>query len=236
MAVALRLTPQLVARVPRAFPPAVAAASGNPLASDEDHAAVLASIHNNRPASEAARGEFWVFAYGSLIWNPGFSFADARPARAHGWHRKFCLGWMTSFRGSPDHPGLMMALDRGGSCEGVAYRLPTDEVDDVLLALIKREMPFVSSGMSARWMPLRTGQRAFHAVGFPINRAAPSYVPHLTEEQVVTSLATASGTAGSIAEYLLNTITHLQANGIHDRALWRLQELVAMRLEESPPV
>ena len=83
MAVALRLTPQLVARVPRALPPAVAAASGNPLASDEDHATVLASIHNNRPATEAARGEFWVFAYGSLIWNPGFRVTDARPARAH---------------------------------------------------------------------------------------------------------------------------------------------------------
>ena len=194
------------------------------MASDEDHAAVLAAIHDNRPASGSARDDFWVFADGSLIWNPGFSFTEARPARAHGWHRKFCLGWMTRFRGSPDHPGLMMALDRGGSCEGMAYRLPTDGVDDVLMVLIKREMPFVSSGMSARWMPLRTSQGPLHAVGFPINRSAPSYVPGLTEEQVVTSLATASGTAGSMAEYLLNTISHLQANGIHDRALWRLQD------------
>ena len=204
------------------------------MASDEDHAAVLAAVHNNRPSSAAARDEFWVFAYESLIWNPGFSYTDARPARAHGWHRKFCLGWMTSFRGSPDHPGLMMALDRGGSCEGIAYRLPANGVDDALMVLIKREMPFVISGMSARWMPLRTSQGPLHAVGFPINRSAPAYVPGLTEEQVITSLATASGTAGSMAEYLLNTITHLQANGIHDQALWRLQELVAIRLEESP--
>ena len=235
MARALRLTPQLVARVPRAPPPPAASGPKSALASDEDHATVLGAIHNNRPASGAARDEFWVFAYGSLIWNPGFSFSDARPARAFGWHRKFCLGWMTSFRGSPDHPGLMMALDRGGSCEGMAYRLPADGVDDVLMALIKREMPFVSSGMLARWMPLRTGQGPLHAVGFPINRSALSYVPRLTEEQVVTSLATASGTAGSMAEYLLNTITHLQANGIHDRALWRLQDRVATLLEESPP-
>ena len=138
------------------------------------------------------------------------------------------LSWVPRPSGSDDGAGSGRVLRRHG--------LPAaaDGVDDVLMALIKREMPFVSSGMSARWMPLRTGQAPLHAIGFPINRSAPSYVPHLTEEQVVTSLATASGTAGSMAEYLLNTITHLQANGIHDRALWRLQDLVATRLEESP--
>ena len=72
---------------------------------------------------------------------------------------------MTRFRGSSEHPGLMMALDRGGSCEGMAYRLPAEGVDAALTALIKREMPFVNSGMSARWMPLKTGQGPFSCGG-----------------------------------------------------------------------
>ena len=84
MAHVLRLTPQLVARVPRAPPPPATTGPKAALAGDEDHATVLAAIHSSRPASGSARDEFWIFAYGSLIWNPGFSFTDARPARAHG--------------------------------------------------------------------------------------------------------------------------------------------------------
>jgi cation transport protein ChaC len=114
----------------------------------------------------------------------------------------------------------------------MAYRLPADGVDAALMALIKREMPFVVSDMSARWMRLKTGEGRLDAVGFPVKRGTLDYVSGLSEEQVVTSLATAAGTAGSMAEYLLNTITHLKANGIHDRTLWHLQDRVATRLEE----
>lgn len=100
---------------------------------------------------------------------------------------------MTRFRGSPERPGLMMALDGGGSCEGVAYRLPAKCVDEALTVLIKREMPFAVSGMKARWMPLRTSQGPLHAVGFVVNRAACDYVPSLTEDQVVASLQLLQG-------------------------------------------
>lgn len=107
--------------------------------------------------------------------------------------------------------------------------------DDALTAVIKREMPFMGSGMSARWMPLKMYQGPLHAVGFVFNRAACDYVPGLTEDQIVASLATAAGSAGSMAEYLLNAITHLPANGIHDRALRHLQDRVATYLEKGLP-
>ncbi|MFO1209606.1 MAG: gamma-glutamylcyclotransferase [Amaricoccus sp.] len=173
MARGLRLTSELVARVPRSVAQPVAHGHERALASDEDHANALAAIHASRPALGATR-DFWVFAYGSLIWNPCFSYTAASPARAHGWHRSFCIGWMTRFRGSSVNPGLMMALDRGGSCEGIAYRLPEDDIDNALITLIKREMPFVVSGMSARWMRLMTGEGPLDAVGFRSTALRPT--------------------------------------------------------------
>jgi glutathione-specific gamma-glutamylcyclotransferase len=234
LARALRLTKELVSRVPPAPLPFAAPEETRARASDEDHAAALAALDARRPAA-ATREALWVFAYGSLIWNPCFPFVEARRALAHGWHRAFCLGWLTWFRGSPERPGLMMALDRGGSCEGVAFRLPPEGADEALAALVRREMPFAVSGMAARWMPLRTAAGPLPAVGFVINRAACDYVPGLTEDQIVASLATAAGSAGSMAEYLLNTITHLQEHGIHDRSLWHLQDRVAAVLEREGP-
>ena len=85
-------------------------------------------------------GEVWVFAYGSLIWKPACDIAEQRVAVAHGWHRAFCLGWDRWFRGNPDGPGLMLALDRGGTCDGVAQRLPADAVEPELRKLLRREM------------------------------------------------------------------------------------------------
>ena len=66
----------------------------------------------------------WVFGYGSLMWHPGLDTPETRPARLQGWHRAFCLGWDRRFRGTPEKPGLMLAIDRGGSCKGIAHRLP----------------------------------------------------------------------------------------------------------------
>ena len=205
---------------PREVPP------GQQHASPEMHEAVLADLFARRP-DRSGGADTWIFTYGSLIWNPCFAHTGERLARAPGWHRAFCLGWMQTWRGSPIYPGLMMALDRGGSCTGVAFRLPQDAVAENLRATLRREMPFANPAMRAHWMKLSTGEGPIDAVGFVMQRSSPAYVAGLTEAEIVASLATSSGEAGSMAEYLANTVAHLEERGIHDRYLWHMQAEVA---------
>ncbi len=84
-------------------------------------------------------GDLWVFGYGSLMWNPGFAHAEARPARLYGYHRAFCL-YSEHYRGTEARPGLVLGLDRGGSCRGRAFRVPAHDADAAMEYLIAREM------------------------------------------------------------------------------------------------
>ena len=226
----MRLTPDLVARVPPHDGRSGLVSSRSDRPTDADYAAAAVFLLKDRPAS----GEVWVFAYGSLIWNPEFSFVEERLGLAHGWHRLFCLGWVHLYRGTPERPGIMLALDRGGSCRGVAFRLPTDAVEASLIPLLRREMPIKGPAIPARWLTVRTDQGDIRAITFPISRSSEAYLPDLTEEVVVEALATAAGERGSMAEYLHSTVSHLEQRGIHDRYLWRLQELVADRIARDP--
>lgn len=194
---------------------------------DEDYAAAVQSVLSERPPT----GEVWVFAYGSLIWNPEFDFVEERLGTLHGWHRSFCLGWVRIYRGTPERPGLMLALDRGGACRGVVFRLPPDEVEKNLTILLRREMPLKRPNLPTRWVTVRTDQSLVRAIAFPISRKSEAYLPGLTEDTVVEALATAAGERGSMAEYLYSTVRHLEDRGIHDRYLWHLQGLVARRIE-----
>lgn len=222
----MRLTPELVARVPPYAGESGRLAGRSDLPSDAEYAAGVAQMLAGRPPS----GEIWIFAYGSLIWNPGFAHVEERLGTAQGWHRSFCLGWVRIYRGTPENPGVMLAMDRGGACRGVVFRLPPETAEAELLAILRREMPLRRPQIPARWLKVRTAQGPLRAIGFPISRQSPAYLPGLTEEQVVHALATACGERGSMAEYLHSTVQHLEARGIHDRYLWRLQELVAARL------
>jgi cation transport protein ChaC len=181
----------------------------------------------------------WLFAYGSLIWNPACDSVEQRIGVAHGWHRSFCLGWDRWFRGGPDRPGLMLALDRGGACKGVAYRLPPDAIKDNLFRLFRRELRFRPAAQVVRWVNVVTANRKLRALAFVINRKGGRYVSGLTDEQIADVLAKAVGHRGSMAEYLHNTVRHLEELGLRDRHLWRLQEMVAERIEAAglaPPV
>ena len=222
----MRLTRELVARVP-----AFVGASGSVLdelvkTTDADHADTIAGVLRSR----APGSDVWIFAYGSLIWNPVFIAVEERIARAPGWRRSFCLGWNTIFRGSVGRPGVMLALDRGGSCTGVAYRLPRGEVQEVLLALLRREMPFKPSPFPARWLKLQTASGRLEAIGFAIDRNSERYLGGLSLDATAAALATAAGERGSMADYLWSTISNLEARGIHDDYLWQLQDRVAGRL------
>ncbi|MCX7286576.1 MAG: gamma-glutamylcyclotransferase [Rhodobacterales bacterium] len=227
----MQLTPDLVARVPPhdGMSGLVSTRSDRP--TDDDYAAVVAGLRSQGPAS----GEVWIFAYGSLIWNPEFDFDTECLGTLSGWHRSFCLGWVRIYRGTPERPGIMLALDRGGSCRGVVFRLPQVAIDENLTRILRREMPIKRDKPPCRWVTVRTDAGPVRAIAFPISRSSPAYLPDLTEEMVVQALATAAGERGSMAEYLASTVEHLEARGIHDRYLWRMQALVAERIAALYP-
>jgi len=224
----MRLTPEMVARCFRPVPEPEAPGEGRTRLDDAQIAAIAARLG-------AARGgaPIWVFAYGSLIWKPVFAPAATRRALARGWRRSFCIE-LTTWRGTPEAPGLMMALAPGGSCAGLAYRLdPTTQTND-LAELVRREMPFDELAENARWIRIETAAGPELALTFYASPRGTRTSHGLPAETVALRLATACGYAGSCAEYLYNTVAHLEAEGIRDRNLWRLQRLVAEEIGRWP--
>lgn len=193
---------------------------------DEDYRALAAELMATRPAGP----DTWLFAYGSLIWKPEVPHIAMRRGTAHGWHRSFCFR-IIRFRATKERPGLMMSLDTGGVCEGVLFKLAPERLDAQLFALLKREISSKPSNNLARWIEVETGEGPVGALAFVMNRQSPNYVGDLPAEDVATRLVSACGHWGSCVEYLCNTVSHIEAIGIHDPYLWRLQELVAARIE-----
>ena len=195
-------------------------------ATEADYLEAVDSMLATRPP-----GDFWLFGYGSLIWNPETAFEEKRLGRAIGWHRRFCLGPDYRFRGSHDRPALMMALDRGGQCTGMLYRLPEAGLEQELHRLIRRELSQLPSAFPWRWIGVTSGEQRLTALTFAMDRRSPRYVAGLPDAEIAAVLASACGFRGSMAEYLHSTVTMLESLGIHDRNLWRLQALVAERIE-----
>ena len=224
------LTPDLVARVPPHEDTSGLMSTRSDRPTDAEHAEAAASLVQGGQAS----GAVWVFASGLLIWNPEFDFVEEGPGTVYGWHRSFCLGWVRIYRGTPENPGVLLAMDRGGSCNGVAFRLLPGAEMDKLLLLSRREMPIKRVEPPARWTIVQTAQGPIRAIAFPISRRRPAYPPELTEDQVVNTLSIACGKRGSMAGYPYSPVRHLEERGIHDRSLRRLKKLVADRLSAIP--
>lgn len=163
--------------------------------------------------------DLWVFGYGSLIWNPAFEYAERRPAILHGWHRRFCLK-MFMGRGTRETPALVLALDRGGACRGVAFRIKAALVREELGILWQREM--FGGAYNARWVTLRAGETHFPALTFVINPAHPRYIKELSVAQTAAMIAAAKGDLGTCREYLENTMAHLHELGFADAGLARI--------------
>jgi len=198
-------------------------------ASDEDFRGFTRDIIAGAPDPN----QVWVFGYGSLIWKPACEFVEIRTGTVRGWHRAFCLGWNTRFRGSEKNPGLMLALDRGGACKGALYRLPPGKEAENVELLCRREMGYKPSPFPPRWVNAMTESGPVRAFTFCIDRNSGRYVSGLSEDQVAEVLSKAVGGRGSMVEYLFNTVDHLERMGIHDPHLWRLQEMVAARLDAT---
>lgn len=185
------------------------------------------------PAGPLAPGDLWVFGYGSLIWRPGFEAADARRAALPGWRRAFCLRSIR-YRGTPEAPGLVLALDfaPNGLCEGVGYRVPAEQVGAVREYLHQREMG-TRSYMEA-WAPLNVeGIGRVRALTYVIDRTHRAYA-RLSLEAQAEIIARCAGPAGPNRDYLHNTAAHLRALGIVDPAMERLDAMVRAMAEDAP--
>ncbi len=161
----------------------------------------------------------WVFGYGSLIWNPEIDYEHAELARLHGFHRAFCIR-STRFRGTPEQPGVVLGLDRGGSCVGMAFRLNPASRRAALDALYEREMSanvYVASHVP---VTLACGKR-IKALSFVANRASDAY-QKLPEPELLRRLSGCCGQRGHNLEYLVNTLQSLQSHGVRDSMLARL--------------
>lgn len=185
----------------------------------EVHASIEAMLAS-RPADAV---DIWVFAYGSLLWNPCVEVVERRKARLHGFHRDFRLH-LTYGRGSPEAPGLMLGLVPGGSCRGMALRLPEQGLRHEMLMVWRREM--LTGVYEPRWVGLRSGMGRLPAIAFVTNPHHPCYCRRLEEDAEVRLLATGHGMLGTSRAYLDNTVVHLEEQGIHDRRLRQLRERV----------
>lgn len=165
----------------------------------------------------------WVFAYGSLMWNPEMAFAETRPAVLHGWHRRFCL-YSRDYRGTPERPGLVLGLDRGGSCRGLARRLPPEALAAAIDRLWAREMAGQVYDMTPVTVATPQGKVAAHA--FTVRRDNLDYAGRLSFERVAEIVSVAAGGRGTGRDYLANTVRHLDELGIRDKLLHRLHRRV----------
>jgi len=201
-------------------------------ASPEVRVLTAAERHASLRAALAHRPEqgdgIWLFAYGSLIWNPTIRITEERAAVAQGWHRAFCLATRAG-RGTPENPGLLLGLRPGGSCRGAVLRVAEADMERELDVLWRREM--ITGSYTPRWVPAEdhSGAKLGHALAFTIEDTSHGYAGDLAEAEMVERLATAGGELGTCAEYLFRTCEGLQRMGITDAALERIATLVAAR-------
>jgi len=190
-----------------------------PVLSDAEQEASLREVlDRHEPGADV-----WLFGYGSLVWNPIVRFEEHCVARLHGFHRSFCL-WSHVNRGSRQKPGLVLGLDCGGSCRGVAYRIAGRRAEDELRLLWRREM--VLGAYAPRWAKVDSGGETLRAIAFFVNRSHPNYAGKLPLETVIKTLVSARGQLGTPAEYLLETVRGLIGHGVRDPYLLELRKRV----------
>lgn len=198
-----------------------------PIRSDgEIDASLDAALASHPPGQDA-----WVFGYGSLMWNPAFRFAERRLGTIRGWHRRFCLT-LTRGRGSAECPGLMLALDRGGVCRGIAFRIEAACLRDELLLVWRREM--LSGAYLARWVDVAADEGPVRAVTFVVNGRHQRYAGKLSDAETAERILRAGGELGTCLDYFERTIRLLTTLHVRDRAMDRISQEIDRRRVLQP--
>lgn len=165
------------------------------------------------------RGDLWIFGYGSLMWDPGFPYIQWAPALVYGYHRALCIA-SNRWRGTPARPGLVLGLDRGGACRGIAFLVARADVGPALEALWAREMRRHS--YRPQLLRARLPGKEVQALAFVADPTHASYAGHLSIEQTAERIANCHGARGPNLEYLIRTVEHLSELGVRDHNLLRV--------------
>jgi glutathione-specific gamma-glutamylcyclotransferase len=180
-------------------------------------------------AREVDMGEFWVFGYGSLMWRPGFDYLRALPARLGGYHRALCVVSHTH-RGTPERPGLVLGLDRGGRCRGVAFQIDPAAVDATMAYLREREL--ISHVYKELTLPVTLAEpggapgRKVPAICYVVDRTHRQYAGKRDRGEILALVRQGVGKSGANRDYVTATQEHLEGMGIHDTTLaWVTREL-----------
>ncbi len=175
-------------------------------------------------AFDHAAEDLWVFGYGSLMWRPGFAFLERLPARMVGLHRSLCV-YSFVHRGTPERPGLVLGLDRGGACRGIAFRVAAKKRAATVAYLRAREQVTHVYLETVRGAML-TGkpERRVEAVTYVVDRSHPQYAGRLSVAEQLRLVRRAHGQSGANRDYVLATVTALEALGCPDAELHRLAE------------
>lgn len=168
------------------------------------------------------RGDLWVFGYGSLMWRPGFAFVERVPALIKGAHRKLCV-YSFNHRGTPERPGLVLGLDRGGSCHGIAFRVDPHRHGETIAYLREREQITFVYKEVIRPVSLHDG-RVVPALCYIVDRSHQQYAAGLTREDLLRLVRQGIGKSGANPDYVRNTVAALRELDIHDSTLGWISE------------
>lgn len=212
------ITPAFIDRLERQ----VASLPGYSLISHEEREASRRAFLATRRKNQG----LWVFGYGSLMWNPAIHVAQSAKSTLFGYHRAFCLHLVIG-RGSPKRPGLMLGLDTGGSCVGIAHRIAPEHVESETEILWLREM--VGTGYVPRTVQLRIGEKRVQGLTFVANRESKRFAGRIPFKKAVRRMANAEGDIGTNRDYLYRTIAHLNEFGLANGPLHELERAVRER-------
>jgi cation transport protein ChaC len=171
----------------------------------------------------AGKRDLRIVGYGSLMWDPGFAYGDAAPALLHGYHRRFCI-YSHRYRGTLERPGLVLGLDHGGACKGIAFRVPAADAEATLRYLWDREM--TNRVYRLVNVPVEIAGGTVRAYAFVVDRAHPSYAGRLTLDETARLIRQGVGGRGACRQYLENTVRRLEELGVADGPLHRLERRV----------
>src|SRR6476619_6645703 len=182
--------------------------------------------------AEPATGELWVFGYGSLMWRPGFEFVERVPARLIGEHRALCV-YSFVHRGTPEKPGLVLGLDRGGACRGIAFRIAEQNRAATVAYLREREQvtSVYREVMRSVWLENGARQRV-SALAYVVDRGHVQYAGRLSPAEQLRHVLQGHGQSGPNREYVLSTVKAIEAEGFRDAQLHRL----ASKLHDDAPL